>query len=220
MRAGSTIIAVTLLLPGLLAVPAPSEAVPCSANPVSSLGNASTDDVSLGGSDANDCHVYDGNAQAGPNGDPSGFSGAFGSGWSLLAKVNSGGTISDISADVPLTPTFTQIDGTSGTWSLTSSQPLLIDLVFAMHAGGRTGAFLFDDHAFLQASLSQDGDWLIEWLNGGGQVPDYSNLTLFWRDQRFPSQEISEPGTLTLLAAILAGGAFWRTRRRKPWSIP
>jgi hypothetical protein len=170
--------------------------------------------VTLGGSDASDCHVYDGNAQAGPNGDASGFSGEFGGGWSLLAKVDSGGSISDISAGVPLTPTFTQTNGTSGTWSLTSSEPLVIDLVFAMHAGGTTGAFLLDDHLFGPATLSQNGTWLIEWLNPGAQTPDYSNLTLFWRDDRTRPQEIPEPGILALLAAVLSVGGLWSARRR------
>jgi hypothetical protein len=216
MHALRTVIATTLFSSALLAAPSAALAAPCSADPAARLGNASTEDVTLGGLDSTDCHVYDGNAQAGPDGDPSGFAGEFGGGWNLLAKVSAAGTISDVSSDVPLTPTFTQTNGTSGTWSLTSGEPLLIDLVFAMHAGGTTGAFLFDDHAFVQPSLSQDGAWLIEWLNNGGQVPDYSNLTLFWRDARTPPQETPEPGTLALLAAALIGGAgVCRVRRRR-----
>ena len=129
-------------------------------------------------------------------------------------KVDAAGTIMDLAGGPPLTLGFTQTTGTSGTWSLTSTEPLLIDLVFAMHAGGRTGAFLFEDVLFA-ANVTQNGTWLIEWLNNGGQVPGYSNLTLFFRDERTPPQKVPEPGTLALLAAVLVAFGSWRLRRRQ-----
>jgi hypothetical protein len=213
MRVAATTFASGLVLVGLLANPMLGTAAPCTTTGPGIVGNASTDDVTLGGADSDACHVYEGNAQSGPNGDTSGFDPApFGTGWSLLAKVDSAGTVADAAGGPPLTLGFSQTNGTSGTWSLTSTTPLLIDLVFAMHAGGRTGAFLFDDELFA-ANVTKNGTWLIEWVNNGNQVPNYSNLTVFWRDERLPPQQVPEPGTLALLAAILVSIGSWRVRR-------
>lgn len=51
-----------------------------------SVGSASTDDVNLGGFEADRCVVSNVNAQEGPNGNTSGFDSIFGGGWSLLTK--------------------------------------------------------------------------------------------------------------------------------------
>jgi hypothetical protein len=61
--------------------------------------------------------------------------------------------------------------------------------------------------------VTKNGTWLIEWVNNGNQVPNYSNLTVFWRDERLPPQQVPEPGTLALLAAILVSIGSWRVRR-------
>ena len=70
---------------------------------------------------------------------------------------------------------------TSGTWSVTNTLPetdIRVDLVFAMHAGGGSGAWLFDDHLF-RAGTTQDGAWVQRMLNKGNNAGAFSNLTLF-----------------------------------------
>ena len=81
------------------------------------------------------------------NGNTSGFAGDFGVGaWSLLGKVTtrSGSSVLD---GVTFTWDFVQTTGTTGTWTLEADQNVTLDLVFAMHASNRSGAFLFDDQS-------------------------------------------------------------------------
>jgi PEP-CTERM motif len=183
----------------------PAGAVPCTGTPV---GNASTDDVTLGGSGADACHVSAGvNPHAGPNGVTSGFDPApFGTGWSLLIKDGGAGT----AGSATITIGFSQTNGIIGGWSVTSNQTGAIDLVFAVHAGNNAGQFLFDNEP-LTANVTKDGTWEIEWLNPGTQVPAFSNLTVFYRDANFTTVPL--PSTLALLGIAIAGLGF--SRRRK-----
>jgi PEP-CTERM motif len=186
----------------MLASAGPAGAVPCTGTPV---GNASTDDVTLGGFDSDACHISAGvNPQAGPSGDTSGFDPVpFGTGWDLLVKDGGAGT----AGSATITIGFSLSDGT---WSVTSNQTGAIDLVFAVHAGHNAGQFLFDNES-LTANVTKNGTWEIEWLNPGGQVPGFSNLTVFYRDADYTTVPL--PNTLALLGFALAGLGF--SRRRK-----
>jgi hypothetical protein len=176
-----------------------------------SVGAADTSDVTFAAAASDSCVVSTENAQAGPNGNPSAFSGTFGSGWSLLGKVT--GTSGNSSLNgVDFTWGFTQTTNKLGTWSLTTSQSATFDLVFAMHAGGRTGSFLFDDQTMIGNQLTS-GTWAIEWLNNGGQVPDFSNLTLFARD--VVTTPVPEPETYAMMLAGLGMMGYMARRRRK-----
>lgn len=172
-----------------------------------SLGTSSTSDVTLSGNDSDQCVISTVNAQSGPSGDTSGFSGAFGGGWSLLAKIDASGNInpdpgsnSGVSFDLG----FATITSKNGTWSITANDDVTVDLVFAMHASNRSGAFLFDDLGLTNDTLAS-GTWVINWVNNGGNRPDYSNLTLFVRDVRFPPPPVPAPEGLGLLGLGLIG---------------
>ncbi|MES2991387.1 MAG: PEP-CTERM sorting domain-containing protein [Pseudomonadota bacterium] len=182
-----------------------AQAAACSATAgfESFVGGASTDDVTLGGLDSTMCVISGVNPAQGPDGNTSGFDGAFGGGWTLLSKGAGAGTVDGVN----FTLGFSQADGT---WSITTDQDATYDLVFAMHASDRSGAFMFDDFTSF-ASVTQSGTWAIEWLNNGGQVPGFSNINFFVRDVVTP---VPEPETYALMLAGLGALGLMARRRR------
>jgi hypothetical protein len=190
----------------LLACAGPAFAAACSGV---SVGAASTDDVTFAGAASDQCVISTVNPQSGPNGDTSGFSTEFGGGWSLLAKLTAAAGNAALDG-VNFAWTFAQTTTTNGTWTLTADQNVDLDLVFAMHASNRSGAFLFGDES-LVASEVNNGTWKIEWLNNGGNVPDFSNVTLFARDI---TTAVPEPETYALFLAGLGMMGFMARRRK------
>jgi hypothetical protein len=192
---------------GLSAAAAPAFAAPCAGT---NVGTATTSDVTFEGIASDACVISGVNPQQGPNGNTSGFDGTFGTGWSLLAKLtNASGTAS--LDGVNFSWGFAQTTSTVGTWTLTSDKNAEFDLVFAIHASDNSGAFLFDDQVTL-ANQSNGGTWVINWVNGGTQVPGFSNATLFARDLTTP---VPEPETYALFLAGLGAMGFVAKRRRK-----
>jgi hypothetical protein len=186
-----------------------------SAMGATTIGNTSVDDVTLDGFDADAFVFADGwNPHTGPNGDTSGFGTAFdsyGSGpWMLLDKYDMNASFTNAGV---LQFSFAMNSGTAGTWSVlnTGVVPLMLDLVFAMHAGGAGAAFLFDDQV-INASQMLNGTWRIEWVNGNGVSPDFSNLTLFARQV----SAVPEPADYALLMSGLGLIALVVRRRHNP----
>lgn len=180
-----------------------------------SVGSSSTGDVTLGGTASDQCVVSGVNPQQGPSGNTGGFASAFGSGWTLLGKVDSSGAITAQPASVggvAFDIDFLQASGKAGTWSVTTDKAATFDLVFAMHAANRSGAFLFDNEA-TAAHLTENGTWAINWLNNGGNVPNYSNLTVFVRDVAVTAP-VPEPETCALMLAGLGALGFVARRRK------
>jgi hypothetical protein len=179
-------------------------AAPCTG---SNVGTSQTSDVTFAGLASDACVISGVNAQSGPVGDTSAFDGTFGGGWSLLGKVTS--SIGSSTLDgVTFTWGFLQTTGTTGTWTLQADQNVTADFVFAMHASNNTGSFLFDNQeVFAQAP----GTWSIQWVNNGGNNPDFSNLTLFARDI---TTAVPEPETYALMLAGLGVMGFVARRRR------
>lgn len=195
-----------------------AQAAGCGANGVVAgvVGSSSTSDVIHNGAEADACVISAVNPSQGPNGNASGFDGygAFGSGWSLLVKhdVNgnyAGGSL--LAGGVTFTSSITGMPGTSGSWTLSSSQNVTLDLVFAMHASNRSGSFLFSNEA---VPGNGGNSWEIHWLNNGGNAPDYSNLALFVRDVQ-PVTAVPEPQSYALMLAGLGVIASIVRRRRR-----
>ena len=176
-------------------------------------GTSSTGDVTYNGTDSTACVISAVNPQQGADGNTGGFSGTFGSGWDLLAKIDANGVVNGgnpiVYNGINFFSSITGLPGTSGGWTLSSDQGVTLDLAFAMHASNRSGAFMFDDLGVVAGGA---GSWAVNWLNNGGQVPNYSNLTLFVRD--VVVTPIPEPQTYALMLAGLAAVGFIARRRR------
>lgn len=150
------------------------------------IGAASLDDVTLGGtataywSDA--LNYYGSN----PGSDASSFAAAFasygnGGAWSLMGTAQ-GSSFTTVNS--AFSYSFSKDAGNqSGTWAITnlSAAQVVLDLAFSMHTGDAGTAFLFDNQVF-GAGQTLQGNWKIEWLNNADNVPNFSNMNLFSRD--------------------------------------
>jgi hypothetical protein len=198
-----------------LALAATGVFLAASAFGATSIGNTSADDVTLGGSDS-DAYVFAAgwNPHAGLSGDTSAFGTAFdayGSGpWSLLDKHELNAVFGNSGV---LQFGFAMNSGTTGTWSVhnTGAANMVLDLVFAMHAGDAGAGFLFDNQA-VSAGQTLNGTWRVEWFTGSNNAyPDFSNRVLFARDVS-AVPELGEYGML--LAGVGVIGQL--VRRRNP----
>ena len=198
-----------------------------------SAGKTARSDVTLNGASA-DLVDYAGgvNPQSGnaSKGGSSGFASDFAlygskQGWTSIAAFDSsadnGVAISTSKLGTSLTFTFDKTDGRHGSWTVANNDlknNVKLDLVFAMHTGGGSSAWLFDNEV-LGAGAKTSGNWTLNALNGGGKLSDYSNLTIFARDLsktafQVPTTPVPEPETYAMLLAGL-GLIGFMSRRRK-----
>ena len=115
----------------------------------------------------------------------------------------------------PKKPNKTTTSSTSGTWWIKSSNTVVLDLAVAVHAGSASGAWLLDNLQ-LTHNDAAGGTFSIRWTNGGGQVPDFSNMTVFARDVEQVTSPVPEPETYAMLFAGLGVVALVKRRRLRP----
>lgn len=176
------------------------------------------------------------NPNQGPNGNTSGFYNDFfpfansaQSTWSLVGKGNTGlaSGSKDLGANVltwrydvdqtrildPKKPKKTIDSSTSGSWWIKSSNTVVLDLAAAVHAGPASGAWQ-PDNLQLTQNTKEDGSFSIRWTNGGGHVPDFSNMTLFARDVVQVTSPVPEPEAYAMFIAGLGAIALVKRPRR------
>lgn len=183
-----------------------------------SIGAADATDVTLAGEPADDFKWSPG---VNPNGaaGSSGFDGDFGPGaWEKIAKYSGNGPMEYVGTGFEMfTFSFAKDpDGKTGDWSITNTDLInsyTLDLVFAIHAGNASGAWLFDDQA-IGAGETLTGEWAIQFLNNGGNIPGFSNLTMFARNLD-SIEEIPVPEPTTWATLALGLGMMGMIRRRK-----
>ena len=196
-----------------------------------SAGKTAKGDVTLNGAGADAVDYAGGvNPQQGKNGNSSGFASDFAlygskQGWTSIAAFGSdadnGVAITTGKLGTSLTFTFDKTSGRTGSWTMANNDPnnnIKLDLVFAMHTGGGSSAWLFNDEV-LGAGAKTSGSWTLNALNPGGKLSDYSNLTIFARDLsktafQVPTTPVPEPETYAMLLAGL-GLIGFMSRRRK-----
>ena len=187
---------------------------------------ASASDVKLDAKSAN-AYAYLGKVNPQGVASSSTFDDDFAGTWSAIGAFADGGKATQANGQVssPLSFKFAfGADLKNGTWSVTNTlkdTDIMLDLVFAMHTGGGSGAWLFDDHVF-KAGTTQSGSWVQRMLNNGKNAGDFSNVTLFQSGMKLippPTPEggptaLPEPATLGTLIFGLGLLAYMRRRKQ------
>jgi hypothetical protein len=151
---------------------------------------------------------------------------AFGGEWDAIGAFKGSSTTEAFKqVTTPLDFDFFMTTDKSGTWSVKNSSDthnITLDLVFAMHAGNNSGAWLFNSSTIL-AGETLDGTWIQRLLNGGGNAAGFSNVTFFARNliatkitvPADSTTDVPEPATLGTLMLGLGMIGFMARRRKQ-----
>lgn len=212
MKLIKSALAAAVVAAGMAAGTAQAAPSYCSALPNTSANSdgLSTGDVSFRGADAQDCYGIQGNAPAtlwGGNWGTSTRDGRFGGDHSgnLLGLR---WTVDSSDGD----------DWNDGTFRLivsdpppASAVPVTVDLMVVLEGlfTNNWAAYYFGGQSFNLGSSG--GTWDIAFRNAFGGWASQESLTVYVRES---ASQVPEPGTVGLLAAGLAGVAFFGRRRR------
>jgi hypothetical protein len=173
------------------------------------LGGPSTGDVTLAGSDANLCIVSGVNPQqGGGNTGLATIPAAWGTDFVIGDGYNAAGAAAQNNSTI--TSTFGLTNSKAGTWSLAGPNGSY-DIVVAMHFGGGSTFFLFDD--FQLTNVAAVGTWVQQGLNNGGQIADYSNFNIYFGAGE-GGTNVPLPGTLALVAVAALGLARLKAKQK------
>lgn len=162
-----------------------------------------------------------------------GFTQAFGTGWDVIGGferkddvLSSSKPFGMIGSPLKFTFAFDTGSLVKGTWSVENTNNAYhatVNLVFAMHTGGGSGAWLFENRKFL-AGTTQFGEWnqTMRFVGKSKSPSAFSNVTFFSRDLVLtkvpdpdPLPEVPEPATLGTLMLGLGMIGFMARRRKQ-----
>jgi hypothetical protein len=190
------------------------------------IGTASVNDVTLEG-EAADVLKYSSGVNPQGSAGSIGFASAFASygtgAWTKIGKfetnADNGFSQNSVAFGTSLLMSFDKLTTRNGTWTVSNTDTkhhVELDLVFAMHTGGGSGAWLFDELR-IEAGQTLDGTWVQNLLNNGGKKGDFSNLTIFARNAELidipPVVDVAEPATIGTLMRGAGLIGFLRRRR-------
>jgi hypothetical protein len=110
---------------------------------------------------------------------------------------------------------------TSGSYTLTwmenssGALPKTVDIAVVLKGSPGYASYLFEAETLTATNSPGSGEWTINFLNPGGNIPDLSHLSVYFRSGDTPPNGMPEPGTLGMLMLGFIGAGVARRRKTK-----